>query len=150
MQTRPDKHGTFINIARILSMRTTCSRRGVGCVLVNHQGHILSTGYNGVGRGLTHCTEKPCRGSKLPTGVGLGECEAIHAEQNALLQCPNVEDIYAAYITCSPCMHCAKLFLNTGVKHIYYIDVYNKDAIKLLESAAVKCKRFKINASRTV
>lgn len=133
IKMRPSKNEIFMEIAYTLSKRSTCLRRRVGCVLVNQYNHIISTGYNGVGAGLAHCLDQPCAGASLPSGTGLDKCEAIHAEQNALLQCPNVQDIWAAYVTVSPCMHCAKLFMNTGVQTIIYNEVYDPDVLKYIQ-----------------
>lgn len=139
---RPQKEQTFMEIASILAKRSTCKRRQVGCVLVDRNFLIIGSGYNGVGRGLAHCIDNPCPGSELPSGVGLETCEAIHAEQNALLQCKEVANIRTAYCTSSPCMHCAKLFLNTGVKTIYYTgEPYSVEALDLLHSADIYTER---------
>ena len=136
---RPTKDETFLNMAYVLGKRATCSRRMVGCILVNADNHIIGSGYNGVGKGLTHCLDVPCPGVRCESGTGLDKCEAIHAEQNALMQCSNVQDINTAYITCSPCIHCAKLFLNTGVKRIVFSELYNSDdGIDLLSAAGIK------------
>ena len=137
---RPSRESIFLEMAKILSRRTTCRRRAVGCILVDKNNHVLATGYNGVGSGLSHCIETPCDGARYPSGTGLDKCEAIHAEQNALLQCKNVQEIETAYITCSPCIHCAKLFLNTGVKTIYCESIYQNgyEAVDLLRSKGIK------------
>lgn len=110
---RPSKHEYFMEMANLVSQRGTCTRRKVGCVLIDINGHVLATGYNGVAKGLIHCTDEPCKGACYKSGEGLEFCEAIHAEQNALLQCPNVLNIYMAYCTTAPCVHCVKLLLNT-------------------------------------
>jgi dCMP deaminase len=92
---------------------------------VNAQGHILATGYNGPPRGFSHCThESPCAGAVLPSGSGLDACEAVHAEQNALLQCRDVELIETCYVTVSPCVTCVKLLLNTACKRIIFTELY--------------------------
>lgn len=134
---RPSSHATFMDIARTLAKRATCSRRQVGCVLVDKYNHIIGSGYNGVGKGLDHCTETPCPGAKLQSGSGLDICQAIHAEQNALLQCRDVQSIHVAYTTTSPCLHCAKLFLNTGVKLIVFDELYDAEAVRLLHAGGV-------------
>lgn len=59
---RPDRDTYFLQIAQVVSTRSTCLRRSVGCVLVDSRGHILSTGYNGVPAGQVHCNEL----TKLP------------------------------------------------------------------------------------
>lgn len=128
------KHQMNLHIASIIATRTTCIRRGVGCVLVNARGEILSTGYNGVASGQPHCSDnlgKHCSGSSAKTGENLEGCQAIHAEQNALMQCANVQEIEAAYVTASPCMHCMKMLLNTSCKHIYALEVYDDKALDL-------------------
>jgi deoxycytidylate deaminase len=77
----------FLKMANLASERATCKRRKVGCILVNSKKHVIATGYNGVAAGQEHCIDNPCEGAQLKSGEGLDKCEAIHAEQNALLQC---------------------------------------------------------------
>jgi dCMP deaminase len=116
----------FLEMASLVAKRGTCSRAQVGCVLTNKFGHVLATGYNGVGRGLPHCNQDPCPGATVPIGQGTGTCEAIHAEQNALLQCKDVSEIDTVYVTMAPCLDCTKLFLNTGCKWIIYLEPHPK------------------------
>ena len=130
---RPSKHETFLRVAETIAQRSTCRRNKVGCVLIDSYGHIIGTGFNGVGRGLEHCIDNPCGGVDYPRGEGLDVCEAIHAEQNALLQCADVQSIGTAYVTHSPCMHCAKLFLNTGTKKLIFSELYMIEALDLLK-----------------
>jgi dCMP deaminase len=122
--SRPKTDEYFLAMAQLVSARATCRRRRVGCVLVNADKHVLATGYNGVARGSDHCLDDPCVAALLPQGQGLDQCLAIHAEQNALLQCANTQSIYTAYITVSPCITCTKLLLNTGCKRIVFIESY--------------------------
>lgn len=112
-------------MAKLVAKRATCSRRSVGCVLVDEYDHVLATGYNGVPKGSPHCNEGfPCQGSVSGSGEDLHKCVAIHAEQNALLQCRDVMSIKAAYVTVNPCEHCLKMLLNTSVKYIYFQSWY--------------------------
>lgn len=115
----------YIRIAHLISQRGTCVRRRVGCVLVNRHNQILSTGYNGPPAGEPHCIEKPCAGASAPSGQGLELCEAIHAEQNALLQCADVHKIEAVYCTDGPCMHCVKMLMNTSAARIVFLRPYS-------------------------
>lgn len=124
MATRPSKHQTFLSMALMLSEQSTCARRSVGCILVDKNYHIIGSGYNGVPFGMEHCIDSPCEGAKLASGSGLDVCFAIHAEQNALMQCHDVHKINSAYITTSPCMHCIKMLLNTSCRNIYYYERY--------------------------
>lgn len=139
--SRPSAHNTFLKVAQLMSERGTCVRRRVGCVLVNKRNHIIATGYNGPASGLPHCIEHPCPGAHYPSGQGLEKCEALHAEQNALLQCRDVYEIDKAYVTVSPCVHCIKLFLNTSCQEIYFSGEYSHhtDAMQLWENAGRKC-----------
>jgi len=102
----------------------------VGCVLVDGLGRVRATGYNGPPRGFNHCTpEHPCGGAALLSGDGLELCEAVHAEQNALLQCPDVETIETCYVTTAPCVTCVKLLLNTSCRRILFLEDYPHSAV---------------------
>jgi dCMP deaminase len=118
-------------MAEITAGRATCCRRSVGCVLLDDHGHVLSTGYNGVASGMPHCNDKvnglypnACSGAQSPSGTNLDGCEALHAEQNALLQCADVRKIYTAYTTTAPCITCTKLLMNTGCVRIVFKSDY--------------------------
>ena len=114
----------FLKMANLASERATCKRRKVGCILVNSKKHVIATGYNGVAASQEHCIDNPCKGADFKSGEGLDVCNAIHAEQNALLQCKDVYDIETIYCTVSPCIHCIKLLLNTSVKHVVFGEKY--------------------------
>ena len=121
---RPTKDDTFMEIAHAMSKRATCPRRQVGTVLVNSFYHIVGTGFNGNPRNMPHCIDKPCSGAYLSSGEGLEACEALHAEQNALLQCKDVDDIEVCYCTSAPCIHCTKMLMNTSCNRIVAIGDY--------------------------
>jgi len=121
---RPSKVKYFIEMAILVSSRGTCIRRKVGCVLTNNRNHVIATGFNGVHAGAVHCIDKPCKGADAKSGTNLDACEAIHAEQNALLQCHDAYDIAYCYCTTAPCITCVKLLLNTSCKHIYFLEDY--------------------------
>lgn len=121
---RPGIFEWALQIAEVVATRGTCARRQVGCVLLDAKGRILATGYNGRARGLVHCLDLPCTGAKAPSGHALHQCEAIHAESNALLQCSAVDQIVLAAVTASPCLECVKLLMNTGCQTIVFRDPY--------------------------
>ena len=121
---RPDQDEYFVNMLQLVGTRSTCARRQVGCILVNEKNHIVATGYNGVPSGFPHCTDIPCPGASAPSGEGLDLCLAIHAEQNALLQCGDVYSIKTAYVTAFPCIHCLKLLMNTSCERIVFLEDY--------------------------
>ncbi|MDD5417220.1 MAG: cytidine deaminase [Candidatus Aenigmarchaeota archaeon] len=93
--TRPDWDCYFLNVAREIAQRATCISRLSGAVIVKDK-RIIATGYNGWAAGMRNCSDmfhlpdKPCPrlANGCKTGEGYGNlCKAIHAEQNALLNC---------------------------------------------------------------
>lgn len=132
---RPTLDATMITMARAIAERSTCRRRKVGCVMVDQYGRVVGVGHNGVARGRPHCIEAACPGSGLPSGRGLDLCEAIHAEQNALMFCGDVMLIATAYVTAAPCAHCLKMLLNTSAGRIVYDEDYPGDALALWRRA---------------
>lgn len=111
------KDDWLLLLAWTVSLRATCPRRAVGCVLADAGGHVLSTGYNGTVTGTPHCLVSPCAG-KPPNDVSC--CEAVHAEENALLQLRDHRALHTAYITCSPCPGCVKLLRNAGCQRVVF------------------------------
>lgn len=129
---RPDKDETLLRMAWVASEQSTCVRRKVGCILVDSVGYVLATGWNGVTKGMPHCNEQaPCEGATAVSGTKLDQCLAIHAEQNALLQCRDVQRIETAYITVSPCIHCVKLLMNTSCRRLVVSFIYDLRALEL-------------------
>lgn len=117
-----------LSLAKVVATRGTCHRRQVGCVLLNSRGRVLATGYNGVSVGMTHCRggeeSIKCTGATAPSGQDLDRCYAIHAEQNALMFCEDIDQIFYCCTTTFPCMTCIKLLLNTGCQQIVYAADY--------------------------
>ena len=105
-----------MTVAKVMSRRSTCARRMVGCVITSHNNQILSTGYNGVPTKWEHCTKVACPGAKFASGQGLNSCVAVHAEINALVQCGNIDKAHHIYVTTAPCVSCVKALINTGIK----------------------------------
>lgn len=81
-----------------------------------------------------------CAGADAPSGASLDACGAIHAEQNALLQCRDVYEIDTCYCTNTPCVSCAKLLLNTSVKRVVVAERYAHDEVtkKLLDARGIE------------
>jgi len=127
----------FLNMARLASLRSTCARRQVGCILVDSQNHVVATGYNGVPKGFKHCIDSPCKGADAISGTRLNECKAVHAEMNALLQLTS-NDVLTAYLTVTPCFDCSKVLANSTVKRIVAPVWYPQDEVKsILEEASI-------------
>ena len=142
---RPGHEEWALRLAEVVAQRATCLRRSVGCVLTNERNQVVATGYNGRAAGLKHCNDwgtssqngrtypHACAGARAASGTQLDACEAIHAEQNALLQCGDVYSIASCYVTVSPCVTCVKLLMNTGCKRIIFRERYAHDeAARLL------------------
>ena len=112
--SRPDWFGFFLQIAEVAAKRSTCARRHVGCVLFDREFNIMTVAYNGVPPGSSHCRGgEPCPGHDAPSGSALNQCDAIHAEQNAVARCRDPRQIYGAAVTTAPCDSCTKLLLAT-------------------------------------
>ncbi|MFC1616803.1 cytidine/deoxycytidylate deaminase family protein [Candidatus Margulisiibacteriota bacterium] len=133
---RPSWDEYFIKIAAIVSERSTCHRHHVGAVIVKDK-QILTTGYNGAVKGIKDCLEKGCLRNQLNIASGTRQeiCRAAHAEQNAIVQAANQgininnADIYCTH---SPCIICAKLIVNSGIKKVCTFNSYADNQFKLL------------------
>lgn len=148
MDKRPNWDEYFMEIARLVSTRSTCLRRQVGAVIVKER-QILSTGYNGSPKGLKHCSEIGCERQRLniPSGERHEICRAVHAEQNAIVQAAyngvSIKDS-VIYTTLRPCILCAKLIINSGIKKIIFEGEYASDkAMDLIEEANIEVIRLK-------
>lgn len=140
---RPTWDVYFMDIADLVSKRSTCLRRSVGAVLVKDR-RILATGYNGAPSGLKHCLDIGCLREQL--GVPSGErhelCRGLHAEQNAIIQAAlhgvsvNGSTLYC---TNQPCIICAKMIINAGIVSIVIKEGYrDKFAEDILKEAGVE------------
>jgi dCMP deaminase len=120
--TRPRWDEYFLDIARLVAHRATCLRRKVGVVLVKDK-RILATGYNGAPSSIEHCDKTGCIREKLriPSGERHELCRGLHAEQNAFLQAAlhgtSLKDA-VLYSTTQPCLICAKMIINAGIKEV--------------------------------
>ncbi len=145
---RPSNDEYFMEMAQLVSSRSTCLRRKVGAVIVKEK-RVLSTGYNGSPKGTRHCEELGCIRVKLnvPSGTRHELCRGVHAEQNAVTQAAYFGvsvDGATIYTTTYPCSMCAKILINAGIKEIVYSEGYADDLSKeLLEEAKIKLREFK-------
>ncbi len=143
MNNRPSWQKYFMEMAYLASQRSTCLRRKVGAVLVRDN-QILSTGYNGSPKNISHCSETGCLREKLnvPAGEKHELCRGVHAEQNAIIQCAiNGTSTRNAVLYCTnqPCSICAKLIINAEIKIVYISETYpDKLAENMFEEAGVE------------
>lgn len=125
----------FMNIANEVATRSTCSRKHVGAVIVREK-TILSTGYNGSVRNMSHCDE-------IGHEIENDHCvRTIHAEANAVVQAARngvrIDDA-EIYVTASPCYNCFKIIVNAGIKTIYFGEFYrDKRIADLARDANIK------------
>ncbi len=144
--SRPGWDEYFLQIARIVSKRSTCLRRKVGALIVKDR-RILATGYNGTPSGIRHCAEVGCLREKLniPSGQRHELCNGLHAEQNVLLQAAlygiSLRDS-VLYVTNHPCIICAKMIINAGIKEVVIAGGYpDKMARRFFKEAGIKVRK---------
>ena len=148
MHRRPDWDTYFMDIAHVVARRSNCSRRQVAAIIVKDR-RIISTGYNGTPRGVRNCFEGGCPrcAGDAPSGDALGECICSHAEENAITQAAYhgiAVNRAVIYCTLGPCLLCAKMIINAGIREVIYEDAYRFDeqTRDLLAEADVLCRRF--------
>ena len=130
---RPSWDEYFMTMATIASTRSTCNRRHVGCVLVDRNRQVVSTGYNGSSPGADHCDD-------VGHLMHEGHCvRTIHAEANAVAQAAksgkSVDDC-TAYVTTHPCPNCLLLLSASGVSEVVYMEVYHEKKDKITRQLA--------------
>jgi dCMP deaminase len=130
----------FYDLLSVIEKRSTCDRKKVAAI-IEREGRIISMGYAGAPSGLPHCIDVGC---KIDPDTG-GCIRTVHAEANAIaFAAKNGISTEGAtlYCTMSPCLNCAKLIINCGIKEVIYKEEYrNKDGINLLKEAGVKVGR---------
>ncbi|MDD4495618.1 MAG: cytidine/deoxycytidylate deaminase family protein [Eubacteriales bacterium] len=144
---RPTWDEYFMQIVELVKTRSTCLRRQVGALIVKDK-RILSSGYNGAPSGCKHCSETGCLRDKLniPSGERHELCRASHAEQNAIAQAAyagtSIKD-GTLYVTAQPCVLCAKLAINAGIKKIIFRGDYpDKLSLDLLQEAGIRVIKY--------
>lgn len=144
--SRPNWDEYFMDIAHLVSQRSSCLRRKVGAIVVKDK-RVLSTGYNGAPTGVRHCEETGCLRQKMnvPSGQRHELCRGLHAEQNSFLQAAlhgvSLKDSMM-YITVTPCIICAKMIINAGIKEIVIEGNYPDEmAMEFLEEAGITVRK---------
>lgn len=122
----------YMRMARIWAGNSYCKRRQVGALIVKDK-MIISDGYNGTPAGF----ENVCEGEN-----GLTKPYVLHAEANAITKIArsgNNSDGATLYVTASPCIECAKLIIQAGIKRVVYAEHYHlTDGIDLLKRAGIE------------
>lgn len=160
---RPSWNDTFMNMAFEVARRSTCARIQVGCVLVKDK-RVVSMGYNGSAPGALHCCDyfdelfetsfyknyksidvfKKRDFFKGKHKIYADEHE-IHAEMNAISFAAKSgisTNNALIYCTDSPCIHCAKILIQAGIKGVYYKELYTEEGLSLLKkNGKIKVKK---------
>jgi len=122
----------YMRMARIWAENSYCKRRQVGALLVKNK-MIISDGYNGTPSGFENDCEDEENNSKP---------YVLHAEANAITKVArshNSSEGATLYVTASPCMECAKLIIQAGIKRVVYGEQYRiADGIELLKRAGIE------------
>ncbi len=122
----------YLKMARVWAENSYCVRRQVGALVVKDK-MIISDGYNGTPTGFENICEDD---------AGLSKPYVLHAEANAitkLAKSSNNSDGATIYITASPCIECAKLIIQAGIKRVVYGENYRlTDGIELLKRAGIE------------
>lgn len=129
--SRPTKADIMMGVAKLIATRSSCVRRGVGCVITNHSmTQVFSIGYNGNYRG----------GPNGCDSVEPGNCGCLHAEDNALVKLKTEAQGLRLFTTLSPCTACVKRIINQGNITAVHFDESYRDVspILLLRDAGLK------------
>lgn len=122
---------SYLQMAAVWARNSYCKRRQVGALIVKDR-MIISDGYNGTPSGFENICEDESGATKP---------YVLHAEANAITKVAksgNSSDGATMYVTASPCMECAKLIIQAGIKRVVYKDEYRlTDGIDLLRKAGI-------------
>ena len=138
----------FMELTEHIATWSSCLRRHVGAVIVKDK-RIMTTGYNGAPAGVKTCIERgSCMRNEMniESGTHAELCYAAHAEQNAIIQAAK-EGISlkgcVLYCTHQPCVVCAKMIINSGIKEVIYKEGYPDEfSQKICEEAGVKLTKY--------
>ena len=125
---------SYLEMAEIWAQNSYCKRRKVGALLVKDR-MIISDGYNGTPSGFENICEED----------GVTKPYVLHAEANAITKVAksgNSSEGATLYVTDSPCLECAKLIIQSGIRRVVYRDEYRiTDGIDLLRRAGIEVEK---------
>lgn len=129
----------YLKIAELISQQSYCTKRHVGAIIVK-DGAIVSTGYNGTISGFENVCEYRNEAGELKT-----KPDVLHAEANAItkIACSTIStEGSTIYVTCSPCIECAKLIIQSKITRVVYHTMFSKpEGLELLKKANVLCEQ---------
>ncbi len=123
----------YLRMATIWAENSYCRRRKVGAIIVKDQ-MIISDGYNGTPAGFENVCEDE---------GGVTKPYVLHAEANAITKVArsnNSSEGSTLYVTASPCLECAKLIIQSGIRRVVFNEFYRlADGIDLMRRAGIEC-----------
>ena len=126
---------SYLKMAEIWAENSYCKRRKVGALIVKNN-MIISDGYNGTPSGFENICEDE---------NGVTKPYVLHAEANAITKVAksgNSSEGATLYVTASPCVECAKLIIQAGIRRVVYKDSYRlNDGIELLQRAGIEVEQ---------
>jgi len=136
MDTKQSKFdSSYLEMARVWAKNSYCTRRQVGALIVKDR-MIISDGYNGTPSGFENVCEDE-NGKTKPY--------VLHAEANAITKVAksgNSSDGATLYVTAAPCLECAKLIIQSGIRRVVYQDEYRvRDGLDLLEKVGIEIRK---------
>lgn len=140
----------FMDMAETVASWSSCyqENRHVGAVVVRDK-RILTTGYNGAPEGIKSCAERGVclrRERNIPSGTMQEVCYAVHAEQNAICQAAKLGVSLAGatlYCTHQPCVICARIIINSGIKRVIYKYGYPDEfSLKLFAESGLEIVKY--------
>jgi len=143
----------FLKRAAELALQSGCIRGKRGAVIVK-DGQIVSEAFNMVYPTNDFCQKNGCLRDKLKLGLGQNAeiCRSIHAEIHAITIAAKEGKSVAgaiAFITCMPCMNCAKFVFASGIKEVYFLDNHaDLTGMKFLHNMGVKCERVELKGDK--
>ena len=149
-ELRPDWDQYFMDVARVVASRSNCMKRKVAAIIVRDK-RMISTGYNGTPRGTRNCNEGGCPrcNNMAASGTSLDECLCSHGEENAIVQASyhgvSLKDAII-YTTFAPCLMCAKMIINSGIREVVYNLDYplNDSSFRLFSEAGIEARQLKV------
>jgi dCMP deaminase len=142
---------TWLAVATVVAQRSWCSRRQVGAVIVTRDNRVASVSYNGPPRGqhVTTTCDHWCRRAIDRDLQAYDNCDAIHAEANALLRA-DYTDIAGGtvYVSSAMCVNCAKLVANSGLVRAVHVVDEERDAHRRPDDVELQLRQWGLSVQR--
>jgi len=138
--------GTYMKTAKLFAEHSTAIRKQVGAVIVKDD-RVISIGYNGMPTGWTNVCEYWNETAQLE-GEWKTKPEVLHAESNAIAKLARSSESgngASLFVTCSPCLDCAKLIYQSGIQEVFYNEEYrSNDGIEFLTKCNIPVRKLEI------